>query len=526
MLISVYLNFINYFFGRLMVKEKLLTKSLYLRGLQCEKSLWLKINNSDVLEDEDNAISQIFETGRKVGALACNLFPNGKRISFEDTVRDQRIALTKQWIVDGVSTIYEATFEFDGVLVMVDILNRDSNGNFEIYEVKSSSWNSKKKLKDIDTYIKDVSIQYYVLNGCGLNISKAAVTLLNGDYIRGDELDINDLFIHQIVTDEAISLQDRIPDTLESFRGTLNQQEKEPDIDIGWHCKKPYKCDASEYCWRVQRQIPEYSVFNIFPLTKKSKALELYHQGIVNIDEIPESFQLTDKQQLDVDASKSSIDKKPQINRDKLALFLSSLSYPFYYLDFETFQQPIPEFKGISPFQQIPFQYSVHVEQNNQTLEHKEFLGKEGSDPREQLVKQLIKDIPMNATILAFNASFEQMVLKGLAKQFAQYEDHLLSISENIIDIAIPFQKRYYYLPQMKGKHSIKIVLPLLVPEMAEAYKELDLVHDGNEAMQAFVILGEIEDPEKIMRIRKSLIEYCRLDTLAMFKILEKLKLV
>jgi hypothetical protein len=160
---------------------------------------------------------------------------------------------------------------------------------------------------------------------------------------------------------------------------------------------------------------------------------------------------------------------KYTLNWKKLALFLSSLSYPFYYLDFETFQQPIPEFKGISPFQQIPFQYSVHVEQNNQTLEHKEFLGKEGSDPREQLVKQLIKDIPMNATILAFNASFEQMVLKGLAKQFAQYEDHLLSISENIIDIAIPFQKRYYYLPQMKGKHSIKIVLPLLVPEMAEA---------------------------------------------------------
>ena len=321
-------------------------------------------------------------------------------------------------------------------------------------------------------------------------------------------------------------MQNRIPGTLESFRGALNEQEIEPDIDIGWHCKKPYKCDASEYCWRVQRKIPEYSVFNIFPLTKKSKALELYHQGIVNIDEIPKSFQLTDKQQLAVDASKSSIDKKPQINRNKLALFLSSLSYPFYYLDFETFQQPIPEFKGISPFQQIPFQYSVHVQQNNQTLEHKEFLGKEGSDPRERLVKKLIKDIPMNATVLAFNASFEQMVLKGLAKQFSQYEDHLLSISENIIDVAIPFQKRYYYLPQMKGRHSIKIVLPLLVPEMAEAYKGLDLVHDGSEAMQAFSILGDIEDPEKIRRIRESLIEYCKLDTLAMVKILEKLQLV
>jgi len=169
-----------------MIKEKLLTKSLYLRGLQCEKSLWLKINNSDVLEDLDKAISQIFETGSKVGYEACKLFPGGERISFENTTRSERIALTKQWILDGVSTIYEATFEYDGVLVMVDILNRDSDGNFEIYEVKSSSWNSKKKLKDIDTYIKDASIQYYVLNGCGLNISKAAVTLLNGDYIRGD----------------------------------------------------------------------------------------------------------------------------------------------------------------------------------------------------------------------------------------------------------------------------------------------------------------------------------------------------
>jgi len=273
----------------------------------------------------------------------------------------------------------------------------------------------------------------------------------------------------------------------------------------------------------VQRQIPEYSVFNIFPLTKKSKALELYHQGIVNIDDIPESFKLTDKQRLAVDASKS-LEQKPQINKEKLELFLSSLSYPFYYLDFETFQQPIPEFKGVSPFQQIPFQYSVHIEQQNQTMGHKEFLGKEGSDPRKQLVTQLIKDIPINATVLAFNASFEQMVLKSLAKQFGEYRYHLLNISENIIDIAIPFQKRYYYLPQMKGKHSIKIVLPLLVPEMADAYKELDLVHDGGEAMQAFAILGEIEDPETVMRIRESLLEYCKLDTLAMVKILEELK--
>ena len=508
-----------------MNKDKLLTKSLYLNGLQCKKSLWLNKYNSEELKEPDDATKAIFKTGEKVGYKACELFPGGERISYDDTTsRSERIALTKQWIVDGVSTIYEATFEFDGVLVMVDILNRDSDGNFEIYEVKSSSWNSKKRLKDIDAYIKDVSIQYYVLNGCGLNISKAAVTLLNGDYIRGDKPNIKELFIHQIVTEEVLSLQDRIPDTLDSFRAVLNEQEIEPDIDIGWHCKHPNECNGFDYCWKRQREIPEYSVFNIFPLTKKSKALELYHQGIVNVEDIPESIQLSEKQQFAVDASKNAQDNRIEVNKNAIQSFLNSLTYPLYHFDFETYQQAMPEFNGIRPFQQIPFQYSLHIEHKDKPLEHKEFLGNQGSDPREPLVKQLVSDIPLGATVLAFNASFEQSVLKGLAEQFPKYKDHLQNISSNIVDLAMPFQKKYYYQPEMKGKFSIKIVLPLLVPEMEKAYDNLDLIHNGGEAMQAFAVLAEKSNQDEIDRIRESLKRYCELDTLAMVKILDKLK--
>ncbi|HIC40778.1 MAG TPA: DUF2779 domain-containing protein [Piscirickettsiaceae bacterium] len=168
------------------------------------------------------------------------------------------------------------------------------------------------------------------------------------------------------------------------------------------------------------------------------------------------------------------------------------LTYPLYHFDFETFQQPIPEFKGVSPFQQIPFQYSLHIEYEDKPPEHKEFLGKEGLDPRESLVKKLIEDIPMNVTVLAFNASFEQMVFKSLAKQFDQHKEHLLNISNNIVDLAIPFQKRHYYLPEMRGKYSIKIVLPLLVPEMKRGVIYVDENQFSDQGK--LLLQGKFED--------------------------------
>jgi len=506
------------------MKANDLSKSLYLRGLQCKKSLWLKTYQSSVLKKPDDTASAIFSTGDKVGALACDLFPNGKRIFYDDTTREKRISLTRQYLVEGVETIYEATFEFDGVIVMADILHKDADGNYEIYEVKSSTW-SCKKAKVNDIYIQDVSIQYYVLNGRGLNVSKVSITLLNSDYVRGAELNLNELFIHQDVTEEVLRLQNNIPTKLKSFNACLSDRSSEPSDDIGWHCKNPRECDAFDYCWKVQRGIPEYSVFNIFSLTKESKAIELYQQGIVSVEDIPNDMKLSKNQQFSVDSCKYAKAGKLQIDKSAIASFLSLLTYPLYHFDFETFQQSIPEFAGISPFQQIPFQYSLHIEHKNKPLEHRGFLGKEGTDPREALAKQLVGDIPINVTVLAFNASFEKMVLEGLARQFSQYKSHLLCISNNIVDLAEPFKNKHYYLPEMKGKYSIKVVLPLLVPEMEKAYKNLDLIHNGGEAMQAFAILGEMDDKDLINRYRKSLLDYCELDTLAMVKILNILKI-
>jgi len=482
-----------------------ISKSLYIRGLQCHKSLWLKKYNSDVLEASNEGV---LENGNNVGALACELYPGGVEIPYDGTSFEDKIIMTQDLINEGVKNIYEATFQYNGILVMVDILNVEDN-TVVINEVKSST-----DVKDV--YLHDLSIQYYVLNGLGYDVQEANVIHINNEYIRGDELEINKLFTTVEVTDIVKNFQEDIEENLEIFRGVLSDKAKEPNIDIGPHCSSPYACDATNYCWS---NIPQYSVFNISRL-KTDKKFELYKRGILNFTDIPNINQFSHSQQLQI---KAELEQTEIINKTSIKGFLDSLTYPIYHLDFETFQQAIPQWKGVIPYMQIPFQYSLHIEHENSTLEHKEFLAEDGIDPRYELAKRLVEDIPCDATVLAYNMGFEKGVIRKLANQFSDFTYDLMCIHDNIKDLMTPFQSKDYYVPKMRGSYSIKNVLPALVPEMEKAYKALDLVHNGGEAMNAFASLGTLSDEEKIA-YRNALLEYCKLDTLAMVKILQKLR--
>jgi hypothetical protein len=486
-----------------------LSKSLYTKGIQCPKALWLKKYNKDVLSAPDDSALARFETGNVVGELACELFPNGVEIPFTRNF-DEMIKQTAKHIDDGVKYIYEATFSFNGILVLVDVLEIDEDG-VSIYEVKSSS-----SVKDI--YVHDTSIQFYVLKQLGYHIKTANVVHINSDYVRGDSLDLNELFTIADVTEKVIELKQNIPSILEEFETVLSDKINEPDIDIGKHCHNPYVCDAKEYCWKTQRQIPNYSIFNIFNLGSK-KQIELYSQGIKDIEDVPVDFAMTANQKSAVENFKA---KETFINKEKIKEFVDTLTYPIYHLDFETFQQSVPQWKGISPYQQIPFQYSLHIEQEDGTLEHKEYLAVEGIDPREKIANRLVEDIPSDVTVLAYNMSFEKGVIKRLSDLFPALSTHLLSINENMKDLMLPFQKKYYVTPSMNGSYSIKYVLPALVPDQALAYKKLDGVQNGGEAMNAFANMSKMEEGEK-QKMRTALIEYCKLDTMAMVKILDKL---
>jgi len=491
-----------------------LSKSLYIKGLQCQKYLWLKKYKKAVLTPPDAKAKARFEEGHVVGGLACDLFPGGREIPFEGTTFSQKKSLTKEWLDEGLSNIYEATFEYDNVLVMVDILHKKSDGSFEIYEVKSS-----KEVKDVNKH--DASIQYYVLNGLGYDVSDVYITILNNDYIRGDELDIEQLFTHSKVTDEVKALQGDIPDTLSMFRETLADNANEPDIDIGYHCNKPYECDAKHYCWTVQKQIPDYSVFNVFQFGKNAKSLQLYREGVTCIEDIPEGYELTPAQEVKVDIWKH---KKSIINKGAIKDFVDSLSYPIYHFDFETLNPAIPQFAGMKAYEHYPFQYSLHIEHENGELEHKEFLAESGKDPRETIATKMVEDIPLNACITAYSADFEIGIINQLANQFPAYSEHLMNLQDNFIDLATPFKNKDCCYPEMKGGYGLKVVLPTLVPEMVDAYADLDGVHEGTGAQRAFLQLSSLSDTDEILKIRRALLSYCELDTYAMVKLLEKLR--
>lgn len=487
------------------------SKSLYTRGIQCSKSLWLKKYSSEVLSPPDATALARFETGNIIGDLACALFPNGREIPYMEKNFAGMAELTREWMDEGLEYIYEATFIHDGVVVMVDVLRVTPDG-VEIYEVKSSS-----EVKDI--YLHDVSIQRYVLESLGHTVTKSHVLHIDSSYVRGDDLDLSALFIIADVSEAVDALMGRVPAKLAEFEAHLSDRDNEPAIEIGKHCKNPYECDAMHYCWKIQRSIPDYSIFNIFTLGSKNQ-VELYNQGIVRIEEIPDGYKMTPIQQQKVDNWKS---QRTYIDRDAIKEFLSTLTYPIYHLDFETFQQAVPQWSGISPYQQIPFQYSLHIEHSDGTLEHREFLAPAGADPRYALAQQLIRDIPENVTVLAYNMSFEKGVIDKLAQNFPDLSERLKNIIPNIRDLMIPFQKGYYVTPSMNGSYSIKYVLPALVPEMAQAYKKLNGVQNGGEAMNAYARLETMNLDEQD-RLRRALLEYCRLDTLAMVRVHQQLR--
>nr|WP_323472027.1 DUF2779 domain-containing protein [Campylobacter jejuni] len=283
------------------------------------------------------------------------------------------------------------------ILVMIDILQNTKEGLI-INEIKSST-----SLKNI--YTDDCSLQYYVLSNLNYKIKQVNLIHLNNGYYKDDFLDINQLFISNDITDKIIQNQEQVKENLKYFEEILNKKE-EPDMDIGTQCFDPYECDGYEYCWIKQRNLCENeNIFNISRLNANKK-FELYYKDIIDFKDIKDLSIFNENQQIQI---KASLNKEIYINKENIKKFLDTLNYPIYHLDFETFMQAVPEFKGVKPYMQIPFQYSLHIDYKDK-LEHKEFLSECRIDPRYELAKNLINDIPKDACVLAYNASFEKGV--------------------------------------------------------------------------------------------------------------------
>ena len=480
-----------------------LSKSLFVRGVRCHKSLYLSKYKPELKDEVSADTEKRFEAGYEIGDLAQTLFPGGVLVPYEGLSHEEQIKMTTDLIAQGCRTIYEATFFYNDVFIKADILHQGDNG-WNVYEVKSST-----EVKDYHYY--DAAVQYYVIAGTGLPVSKAFIVHINNQYIRQGAIEVNKLFHKEDITAIVKEKQMFIIEEIERQRVMLNGNE--PAINIGPQCEEFYPCDFKGNCWS---HIPENSLFDI--KGRFDARFRLYNNGIISMYDVSKD-NLSEKQIIQVDAARTH---DARCDQNAIKEFVNSLWYPLYFLDFETFTQAIPPYGGIRPYQQIPFQYSLHyLEHKGDDLKHYEFLAMPHIDPRKELIEKLVKEIPDNACVLVYNKSFEIGRMQELAGSFPEHAEKIEKIIQNIRDLMVLFRGYDIYYWQQGGSYSLKAVLPVMVPEFS--YDQLD-VQNGGMAMDAYAAMNQTDDHKKIAKIRQSLLKYCKLDTLAMVKILERLQ--
>ena len=487
-----------------------LSKSKYCKLVQCPKILWMNKYKSNVAVP--TAREAVLANGTAVGELARNLFGDYTNIEF-NTDLNIMVEDTKKMLKSKPNIITEASFNYDNNFCSVDILKNNLDG-VEIYEVKSST--------DVhDIYLDDASYQYFVLSNLGLNVKKVCIVYINKQYVRDKELEIEKLFNIQDITDIAKLKQDEIKKTIEMANKCMDEYngDNEPNTDIGMHCFNPYKCEFWEYC---TRNLPKPNVFDIGGGMHTSKKFEKYYEGKISFRDL-QNENLNSKFLEQIDFELNNL--KPKIEKEAIKGLMDSLKYPLYFIDYETYQLAIPEVEGTKPYQQLPFQYSLHIiKEKGASIQHKEFLAEiDDQNYIRHFAESMIKDMPENGSVIIYNKAFEPVRNNEIARMYPDLKDELERINSNIIDFMEPFKQRKYYTKEMHGSASIKAVLPALYPNDPELdYHNLPVVHNGGEASEAFLSLRNMSKEEQ-KEIRHGLLVYCELDTYAMVKIWEKL---
>lgn len=488
-----------------------ISKTKFMECTKCRKAGWLTVHRPD-LYDIDDKTEENKEQGKKIGDLAKKYF--GGNYAEVETVPDKSIMLaqTQKLIADGKKTIMEASFSYNGCFCSTDIFKVKNleKKTCTIWEVKSTTKVEKE-------HIMDMAFQYYVLNGLGWQIDAFYNVHINGDYMLEDELVINELFEVQDCTANVIKEQGYVEDHVPEFKSLLDFVE-EPEQDLGKYCHAPYDCPYFGHC---TRKLPERNVFQISGRgVTFNKKLDLYKNGIYTYEDLltqkPTFF--NEKRMMEVECIVKNEEK--EIDKKETEKFLDQFVYPLYFLDFESYQSPIPEWELSTPYEQTPFQYSLHILHKDGKLDHEKFIGHPGIDPRHDLGVNLIKDIQDDGgSIIAYNAAFEKMVIENLGSVFLDLYPKTEKLLSRFIDIMLPFSNRWVYKPAFKHSFSIKYVLPALFPDDPELdYHKLDTIQNGTQAMEQYAAL-KYKPKEEQERVIKCLDKYCGLDTYAMVKI-------
>jgi len=486
-----------------------ISKSKFVAGVQCLKRLYWQVHQPELAVEPDASDCAIMEQSQEVGLLAHGMFPGGVGVSYDEGL-DEAIRTTRELVANrDIPVIFEGTFEHGGVLVRVDILQRRRDGRWRLIEVKSAT-----DLKDY--YLDDVAIQSRVVSRSGLELASVCLAHVNRDYVfDGGSVDARRFFRIRNLTRRVAKLQPKLTTQLRSEFRVLAMPNA-PNITPGSQCNDPVTCEFYAQCNPPR---PDDHI-GYLPRVQASAAEELVEMGIESIRDIPDDYPLNERLRRVCTSVQTG---KPWFGPE-LARELESLKYPIFFMDFESVNPPIPRFPGMRPYDQLPFQWSVHVQSKpGAEVKHYEYLSTDTNDPRRDFIGSLCAVMGESGSIVVYNQTFESLRLKELAASLPEFAGRITNIQGRLWDL-LPVMRKHVYHPAFGGSFSLKHVLPALVPDMS--YEGM-AVADGQQAGVAWesLVRGGWSEAERQQK-RKELLDYCGQDTLALVKLIKLLSLV
>jgi hypothetical protein len=489
-----------------------LSKSDFLLFLKQPAWLWLKKHNPKMLPPVDDNLQAMFDAGFLFEAYAEKLFPDGLRLGFDGYQEYLNLPnRTREAILGGAKTIFQGRFEAGEVTCICDVVTFVDEQTVDLYEIKSST--QPKTLHE-----HDLAFQAIVLQESGYTVRNTFVVHVNRNFVRKGE----------VKPDEIAITSDITRNVMEKIKETRDDIQRALQVAKGTEMPNPTpafsKHGATTEWIEIYKNLMEIkpgegSIYDLYS-PSAPLVLALEDMGIQNLLDIPENLgELSRKQAWQLKAAKAD---QVIADEEKLKKFLKGFEYPLYFLDYETLASVVPYFNGQRPYQQVPFQYSLHViESPGAQMKHYMYLHEENSDPVRPLTESLRENIGDKGSIVVWYESFEMGCNEDMGKMYPEYAEFYRAINGRVVDLMKPFFNFWYVDKRFKGSASIKFVLPVLVPELS--HKDLE-ISEGGAAQRLWMeaVLDSKRDAEK-EKILKNLRDYCELDTLAMVRIYEYL---
>ncbi len=487
-----------------------ISKSDYLLFLRHPAWLWLKKHRKSILPEPDAALQALFASGHRFESFAEQRFPNAIKLGFDNynAYRDlpQR---THKALTDGADAIFQGRFEYGRSTCIIDVLKRIEGNLFDLFEIKAST--SAKT-----DHIPDLAFQVMVLEGAGINIRNIGVVHVNRDYVRSGPIDVNGISALTNVTEKVREIGGQTIAQVDEALRVMDLAEM-PDISPR-HLSSGSMADWKEVFEAVSGPTEKYSIYNLASIKAEQVGL-LEDAGVQSISSIPDDFSMTDRQERQVKAVKTN---QRAIDVEAIKSFIGAVQYPIHFLDYETFSDVVPVFDGTRPYQQVPFQYSLHIRRApGAELEHREYLHEENTNPVPSLLAQLVKDIGDTGSVIVWHDPFETRRNTEMGEMEPAHAEFLAVVNARVIDLIDPFKYGWFVDKDFFGSSSIKKVLPVLAPDLS--YGALG-IQDGETAKQQWMdVVLRGKHPFRRRKVLEDLRTYCTLDTMAMVRIFDVL---